>query len=176
MLATVRALVCPEMSALEQRRHNGVPPASPHAPDIRFSRSLSPYVDIRACSDPCSLQPSVEAAEPGSIAAWTKRVRLTADASGTRAIRTPLDRPCGYSPAVATSAFFPVWRPETPSSMPPTNVSSTSTWSERRSRPGRTIARRSSWSRVRAVLQLPILNSRVRLSALAPALLLAARL
>ena len=55
------------------------------------------------------------------------------------------------SAAMATSAFLPRCRRPPPGSTPPTRVSSTSTISDNRSRPGRTIARRSLWSQVQAV-------------------------
>ena len=55
------------------------------------------------------------------------------------------------SAAMTTSAFFSVCRPRTPSSSPPTKVSSTSARPVSRSRPGRTIARRSLCSSAQAV-------------------------
>ena len=74
--------------------------------------------------------------------------RLSAEASATRCIRMrPMARP-RTSAAMTTSAFFPRCRRPPPASSPPTRVSSTSTSSDTRSRPGRTIARRSLCSHV----------------------------
>jgi hypothetical protein len=53
--------------------------------------------------------------------------------------------------AMAMMALRSVSRPRVPASGPPTQVSSTSTVPESRSRPGRTIARRSLCSQVHAV-------------------------
>src|SRR5207245_7643585 len=65
-------------------------------------------------------------------------------------------------------AFFAVWRPLAHSSTPPRSVSSTSTVPVRRSRPGRTIARRNLWSHVHAVSQLPSPNTCCSPRALVP--------
>src|SRR6266849_4843489 len=81
--------------------------------------------------------------------------RLSADPSATRFRRIrPIPGPFS-STATTINAFFSAPRPRTPSSSPPTNVSSTSTRPARRSQPGRTIARRSLCSQVPCCLVAP---------------------
>jgi hypothetical protein len=87
----------------------------------------------------------------GSMQSFTKECRLTAEASSITRIRIrPVPSPSAWA-AITTKALLSVCRPATPSSNPPTIVSSTSTHPLSRSRSGRIIARLNLCSQVQAV-------------------------